>query len=219
MNRGRFFCYYQPFFVILPWKRHQELKTEKIMKEKGLLSIVLCVVATMLLGSCKGKQQEREEVIMAIDYTPPVITDPVCMDSITDSQQVAWMGSAYSVTVKRVPMESLPMVSNDYGQKYVDNSVTIVIRRPDGSEFYNQTFTKSAFNALLDADYRKNGLLANIRFEKTDGQCMEFSVSMAHVQLLDSEEMPLKLIIDSQKNIKLDYDDSYDIVPDYEVEN
>ena len=38
-------------------------------------------------------------------------------------------------------------------------------------------------------------------------------MSIAHALLIDSEEMVLKLTVDSQKNLKIDYDDQYDIVP------
>lgn len=188
------------------------------MKTKAILSVMTCAVALMLLGGCKEKKQASDETIMAIDYTPPVITDPISMDSLTESRSVVWMNRGYTLSITRVPMPSLPMVSNDYGQKYVDNRVTIMVRRPDGSEFYNEVFTKSSFSTLLDADYKKNGLLAGIRFVKADGQRLEFAVSIAHVLLIDSEEMVLKLTIDSQKNLKMDYDDQYDIVPGEEEE-
>jgi len=188
------------------------------MKTKAILSVMTCAVALMLLGGCKEKKQASDETIMAIDYTPPVITDPISMDSLTESRSVVWMNRGYTLSITRVPMPSLPMVSNDYGQKYVDNRVTIMVRRPDGSEFYNEVFTKASFNPLLDADYKKNGLLAGIHFVKADGQRLEFAVSIAHVLLIDSEEMVLKLTIDSQKNLKMDYDDQYDIVPGEEEE-
>lgn len=183
------------------------------MKKTTLWISMLCLVAAVLISACGGKKNTDNGKIMAIEYTPPVIVDPISMDSVKTSQRVNWINGSYTVTIKRVPMPSLPMVVNDYGQKYVDNRVTIEIRRPDGSEFFNESFTKSAFSSLLDNDYRKNGLLADIQLEKANGRQLEFTVMMAHVLLLDGEEMPVKLIIDSQKNYKVDYDDSFDIVP------
>lgn len=183
------------------------------MKTKAILSVMAGAAVLMLLGGCKEKKQANDETIIAIDYTPPVITAPISMDSLTESRSVVWMNRGYTVSTTRVPMPTLPMVSNDYGQKYVDNRVTVVVRRPDGSEFYNEVFTKSSFSTLLDADYKKNGLLAGIRFVKAEGQRLEFAVSIAHALLIDSEEMVLKLTVDSQKNLKIDYDDQYDIVP------
>lgn len=183
------------------------------MKTKAILSVMAGAAVLMLLGGCKEKKQANDETIIAIDYTPPVVTGPISMDSLTESRSVVWMNRGYTVSITRVPMPTLPMVSNDYGQKYVDNRVTVVVRRPDGSEFYNEVFTKSSFSTLLDADYKKNGLLAGIRFVKAEGQRLEFAVSIAHALLIDSEEMVLKLTVDSQKNLKIDYDDQYDIVP------
>jgi len=191
------------------------------MKKITLLTMSIGLMSVLLLIACGGKKNADNETIMAIDYTPPVITDPIAMDSVTDSRTVVWMNGGYRVTVQRVPLKSLPMVSNDYGQKYVDNRVSITIRRPDGSEFFSQAFTKSAFNAFLDADYRENGLLADIHFDKAVGEQLEFTVSVAHALLIDSEEMLLKLIIDNKKNVKVDFDDNYDIVSeleDYEIE-
>ena len=65
------------------------------------------------------------------------------------------------------------MVSDETGQKFVDNVIALVVSREDGSVFYRHQFTKKDFNSYLDDDYRKTGILEGLVYDKVEGDWLE----------------------------------------------
>ena len=170
-----------------------------------LLPIML-VAGIMMLGACKEKK--KQEDIITTKYVPKRPQAPIAMNDEHLSDTVRWKNSVYYVKIDRTASDSLPMLSDEIGQKYKDNYVTLTVLRSDQSVFFHKKFSKSTFASYLNADYQRNGLLSSMRFNEVDNGELEFSVAIAHPDALDDEYLPLELTINAQQGmaIKVDND-------------
>jgi hypothetical protein len=104
------------------------------------------------------------------------------MQDYKDVKDIQWLGKQYQVEVTRTASDSLAMVKDESGQEFVDNRIVLKVIRQDGTVFCTKTFTKSAFNACLDDDYRKTGILEGFVFDKAEGNQLFFAASVCHPQ-------------------------------------
>ena len=145
---------------------------------KKSLFMVLATGLLLSLVAC-GEKKKREDIItQRVEKVKP--QGPERMQEYSDSREVAWIGKQYKVNVHRQPADSLPMVKDETGQKFVDNVISVSVYRADGSKFYGRQFTKADFLNYLDDDYSKTGILEGLVFDKADGDWLEFAASVCH---------------------------------------
>ena len=166
--------------------------------------LLLAAAVMMMLTACKDKKQTNENIITT-DYEIPKPSEaPVVMGATTDRADAEWVeGRHYTVTVTREAADSLPKVTDEIGQKYVDNIVRVKVMRADSTVFFNRSFTKSAFVGWLDSDYRKNALLEGIRFLKADGDSLVFVAWLNYPQSGDDEAVELLLTIGRNAEVNI----------------
>ena len=85
------------------------------------------------------------------------------------------------------------MVKDETGQKFVDNVFSVAVSRQDGSVFFKRTFTKDYFLQNITEEYRKNGILEGIVFDKADGDYLVFAASVGLPQTDEYIPLVLKL--------------------------
>ena len=117
------------------------------------MAVVLAVAlgATMLTG-CKQKKQSQDIIVRKTET--PKLQAPIRMQDYNQVKDIQWLDRAYQVDIRRTADDSLRMVKDETGQKFVDNRIHLKVIRQDGSVFFSQTFTKASFNDYLDDDYR-----------------------------------------------------------------
>lgn len=159
-------------------------------------TLVLLAASILLLGGCKDKKTSNNDIITT-DFEMPMPSEtPVTMSSLTEQKEVQWVeGRNYRVMVTRMAVDSLPKVSDEIGQKYVDNQVKVTVMRADSTVFFNRTFTKSTFLNWLDGDYREHALLEGIRFLKAEGSDLVFVAWFNYPQAGDDEAKVLQLSV------------------------
>lgn len=182
---------------------------------KRLLPLVL-VAALVVLGACKEKRQSTD--IIATKYVPKQPQAPIAMPADAQTKNIEWQGKPYTITIDRVPVDSLPQVTDENNQPYVDNRVKLTIVREDGSVFFQRTFTKASFNAYIDDSFRKNGILAGFRYDELENSGIEFSVVIALPDAVDDVFVPLELVVDRQGGISISRDDDMDML-DYVMDD
>ena len=170
---------------------------------KYMLPIIL-VAGVMMLGACKEKK--KSEDIITTKYVPKHPQAPIAMAEEHLSDTVKWLGSDYCVTVDRTSSDSLKMLTDEIGQEYKDNIITLKIVRKDKSVYFEKTFTRNSFTAYLSGDYTKNSLLSSIRFNEVDKDELIFSVIISHPDALDDEYLSLKLKVNADKGYKVEID-------------
>ena len=156
---------------------------------KQQVSILLLAVMGLTLVACSGKKKSNDIITERIEKVEPKA--PVKMQEYTDERDVEWIGKQYHVAIHRQPGDSLPMVKDEYGQKYVDNMFTMAVLRQDGSVFFSRSLTKRSLAQFLDDDYRKTGVFEGLVFDRVDGDYLVFAASVGHPQ--SDEYIPLVL--------------------------
>ena len=162
--------------------------------------MVCCLVLTLM--ACSEKKKSDDIITERVEQPKP--QEPVRLQSYSDSKEVGWIGRTYRIAIDRHPSDSLPMVSDETGQKFVDNVIALVVSREDGSVFYRHQFTKKDFNSYLDDDYRKTGILEGLVYDKVDGDWLEFAASVCHPQTDEYSPLIVRLSRMGQITIQRD---------------
>ena len=152
--------------------------------------------------SCSKKK--KQDVIIAPKYEKPEPQGPIRTNNYKDSKPFKWQGRDYVCTIERIADDSLPMVKDETGQLFVDNRVKVVISRADGSVFFERVFTKATFNAYINDDFRKTGILEGFVFDKVEPNEVRFACSVSRPQ--SDEYIPLILAVTRQGNIGITKD-------------
>ena len=115
------------------------------MKKIQLLAALLMAVLAI---SCGKKKESKDIIVPTAEVVKPKA--PISMQPYSQQQEVAWLDKSYQVFIDRVADDSLRMVQDETGQKFVDNRITLRVIRADGSVFFKKVFTKATFDAQLD---------------------------------------------------------------------
>ena len=173
------------------------------MKKIQLLAALLMAVLAI---SCGKKKESKDIIVPTAEVVKPKA--PISMQPYSQQQEVAWPDKSYQVFINRVADDSLRMVQDETGQKFVDNRITLRVVRADGSVFFKKVFTKSTFDAQLDDDYRQTGILEGLVFDKVDGNNLVFAGSVSHPQT--DEYIPLVVTVSNFGNVTIKRDDQMD---------
>ena len=168
-----------------------------------------------MFAACKDKK-EADNRIITTDYEAPKPQAPIASAASVETHDVKWVeGRHYMVTIMRTAVDSLPMVSNANGQKYIDNAIKLKVARADSTLFYTKTFTKKSFANWLDSDYREKAILEGISILETDDSSMSFIAWLNYPDAGDDEAVELRLTLDAQGNMgiqRFTYDDRDDLI-------
>ena len=167
---------------------------------------IVAIAGLAMLAGCKEKKQTQDIIAPRLETPKPQA--PIRMQSYNDARNVQWLGKEYKIEVSRVASDSLPMVKDESGQKFVDNRITIRVLRSDGSVAISKSFTKASFEPYIDATYRKMGILEGLVFDEVNGQLLEFAASVSLPQT--DEYIPLEVKIDNFGNVKIERDSQMD---------
>ena len=177
---------------------------------KQILSVVLLGSMAVMLVACGGKKKSENIIAPRIVKVQP--KEPIRMQPYLDEKQVSWIGKTYYVTVGRQPSDSLPMVKDETGQKYVDNVFRMTVSRKDGSVFFSRTFTKKALSQYLDDDFNKTGVFEGLVFDKAEGDYLFFGASVGHPQ--SDEYIPLIFRLSRMGELVIKRDTQMDSTPE-----
>ena len=179
----------------------------KKLKVKNKYLFGLLAVA-MLMTGCQEKKQSS--VIIAPKPEAPKPTGPIGMSDMNSTNSVDWIGKTYSVVVNRKVDRDLPMVEVEPGKKAYDNRITLKIIRPDGTEFFNRTFTKAAFESYLDENTKKSGVLLGIVLDRADGDNLIFAASVGSPDAMSDEYIPMLLTVSRMGDVSIKRDTTMD---------
>ena len=175
----------------------------RIKESKMNKNLILALIAVpCLLASCGQKKQHDDIIVQHTEAPKPQA--PIRMQDYKDVKDVQWLGKQYQVEVSRTADDSLRMVKDENGQKFVDNRIILKVIRTDGSVFCTKTFTKAAFDGCLDDDYRKTGILEGFVFDKAEGNQLFFAASVCHPQT--DEYIPLIVSVSNSGEVGISRD-------------
>ncbi len=167
---------------------------------------ILPLAALLLLTGCSQKKKSDDIIATKPEVVKPQA--PIRMQEYKQTTDVAWLGKNYQVEVHRVADDSLKMVKDENGQKFVDNRITVKVMRADGSVFFNRSFTKAAFEAYINNDYRQTGILEGLVYDKAEGNNLFFAASVSHPQT--DEYIPLVVSLSNMGEVGIRRDTDLD---------
>ena len=97
------------------------------MKKIQLLAALLMAVIAI---SCGKKKESKDIIVPSVEVVKPKA--PISMQPYPQQQEVKWLDKSYQVFIDRVADDSLRMVQDETGQKFVDNRITLRVIRADG---------------------------------------------------------------------------------------
>ena len=178
----------------------------KIDQRMKKIQLFVALLMVTLMVSCGKKKESKDIIVPTVEVVKPKA--PIRMQPYDQQQQVAWLDKNYQVFINRVADDSLRMVQDETGQKFVDNRITLRVVRADGSVFFKKVFVKGDFDAQLDDDYRQTGILEGLVFDRVDGNNLVFAGSVSHPQT--DEYIPLVVTVSNLGKIAVKRDDQMD---------
>lgn len=168
--------------------------------------MLAAVLALGLLTGCKQKKQSDDIIVRKTEA--PKLQAPIKMQEYNQVKDVKWLDREYQVDIRRVADDSLQMVKDETGQKFVDNRIRLKVLRQDGSVFFDHTFTKASFSDHLDDDYRETGILEGLVFDRVDDYNLIFAGSVCHPQT--DEYIPLVITLSNFGDVSISRDTQMD---------
>lgn len=105
-----------------------------------LLPLVVAVTA------CGGKVNSKKESVLATQDSVDA-RGIQRMQTSKSEIDIKFKGKDYRSFVSRTPDESLPHVTNEMGDTYMDNKIVLRLTR-GGESVFNKTFTKNDFSSV-----------------------------------------------------------------------
>ena len=139
-----------------------------------LLPLVVAVTA------CGGKVNSKKESVLATQDSVDA-RGIQRMQTSKSEIDIKFKGKDYRSFVSRTPDESLPHVTNEMGDTYMDNKIVLRLTR-GGESVFNKTFTKNDFSSVVDADFLAKSVLEGIVYDKTTPQGIVYAASVCYPQ-------------------------------------
>lgn len=133
-------------------------------------------MAAFSFVSCKSEKKTDDIIVEKIVEKPQ--TGPQRMGNDETNGSVTWIGGAeYSYTILRQASDSLGIIEN-HNKKYYDNTVKLVVKRTDGTVFFQKKFSKTNFSNVLPNNISKTGVLLGMKFVEAVGNELHFVVGV-----------------------------------------
>ena len=183
-------------------------KKLRIKNKRMKRYLLILLAAAAMVTACQEKKQST--VIIAPKPEAPKPSGPVEMQDMNAQNEVEWIGKTYKVVVSRKVDRELPMVEVEPGKKAYDNRINLRILRPDGTEFFNRDFTKSAFAGCLDETTKDSGVLLGIVLDRAEGDDLIFAASVGSPDVLSDEFIPMVLTVTRMGEVSIKRDTTMD---------
>lgn len=162
--------------------------------------ILMLLPAMALLTSCGKDGGKPEDDVRSAVETQEAVNAIHRLSELhmKDARRVG--SNNYSWTIDRVSCDSLDIVEDDMGYRYVDNMVKILLHR-NGAVVFSRTFTKADFAHLLDRDFYAHSILDGCRFMQVEDGMVVFSLTVSYP---DSDmSQPFKLYVASDGSTRM----------------
>lgn len=175
---------------------------------KPFIYMVL-VAGAMTFASChRDKPKSAEEIQTLIQDSIRKAHTPRPMQESEAKTTVTYKGFDYTSVVTRKSDESLPIVTNADGLRYIDNRITLRLSR-GGSEVVVKEFTKNTFASFIGDDFMKQGILEGMVFDQVVPQGIQYVASVAYPET--DLFVPLEIVITPSGSLTIRKSDIFDV--------
>lgn len=167
---------------------------------KNVFHIAACSVV-LLTTACSTSVKDRKDDVQVLMQDSVAASAPQRMQVSDAKVAVTFKGKEYQSSVVRRPDESLPMVQDQQGDKFVDNRITLRITS-GGKELVDKVFTKENFASLVPANFLKHAILEGMVYDKTTPQGIIYAASICYPQT--DLYVPLRLTVAADGRISME---------------
>ena len=172
---------------------------------KKILGLIAVILGTGLFVAC---EKEKKHTVNNIIVPPrqEVVPDTVIhqMNEVESSDRAEWLGSVYQVDVRRYTSDSLTYITDNNGRRFRNNIINVVIKRPDGSVFFEKKFTKSVFEGLIDKDYYERSVLLGLVYNGIERGSIVLLGSVGNPDILTEEFVPFNVYISRMGEVSIE---------------
>ncbi len=166
---------------------------------KNLFYMLACV-SVIFLSACSSQNKSEKNDAQALMQDSAKAAGPQRMQVSDVKATFNYQGKEYQSSVLRQPDESLPMVKNEQGEKFVDNRITLRLTC-GGKQIVDKVFTKESFASLVDAKFMQYAILEGLVYDQTTPQGIIYAASVCYPQ--SDLYLPIRLTITSDGKISM----------------
>ena len=187
---------------------------KKELMKRYLYYIGVCLLLTGCGGNLSVNKEGNTQYVNSQPADDETLKDPIFMQDSDISVPITVGSRAFQSNVVRKPDRSLPMVSNEQGQLYVDNIITLTLR--EGNHLVvRRDFTKKDFVGFLDTGFQQHAILEGLVFDKEENGQLLYAASVAYPE--SDLYVPFQIRITTSGIVsisKSDVLDEYEATPD-----
>lgn len=161
---------------------------------------IMAGVAVLLFAACSSQKKSDKDNVQVLMQDSAAMSAPQRMQTSDTKVTITYKGKEYHSSVVRRPDDSLPVVKNEQGEKFVDNSITLRITC-GGKQIVDKVFTKESFASLVDANFMKHSILEGLVYDKTTPQGIVYAASICYPQT--DLYVPLRLTVSADGKISM----------------
>lgn len=161
---------------------------------KKNIFLLLCLISLCAIVACSDKKQSQTIITHKPkkEQARPVQK----IGDYKDSTFVTWNNEVYKVVIIRKADNQLPIVKDDNGIKFYDNSITVKIaKRANGQVIFEHVFTKSDFAKYLDESFKQENVLQGVVFDEIEDNNLLLVGSVGAGDKSNDEFVPFKIKI------------------------
>lgn len=163
------------------------------------LIYMLIAMSLVLFSACSLKDKSGNEVQVLMKDNAEA-AGPQRMQVSDVKTTFTYKGKDYQSFVVRRPDETLPVVTDEQGGKFIDNRIALRITS-GGKTVVDKVFTKESFASLVDAGFMKYAILEGLVFDQTTSRGMIYAASVCYPQ--SDLYVPIKLTIAADGHISM----------------
>lgn len=143
---------------------------------------VLGACAIFMLSSCGEKKSNVNVEALQTEQQQAVAGTPYAESELKNTSTAKLGGRTYQITVERRADTSLPVVTDELGNRFYDNRVEVSILR-DGQSFLQRSYTKDAFSDFLSASDKQGTVLLGMAFDadRSDARAIRLGAQIGQV--------------------------------------
>ena len=171
------------------------------------IGLLLC----LLFSSCSSGAKRDGSQLTEMSTEEADTGKSISMQASDTKEQFKLKGNEYISRVVRTPDETLPLVTNAEGEKFVDNRISLHITQ-QGRTVVNRVFTKQDFAQLLNARFLKYAILEGVVFDQvTEDGTIRYAASVAYPQ--SDLYVPLRITVTSNGQLFIEREEMMDEAP------
>lgn len=179
---------------------------------KNIVYILVCA-SVIFFTACSSQDKNKKDGTQVLMQDSTEIAGPQRMQVSDVKTSFTYKGNEYQSSVVRRPDESLPIVKNEQGEKFVDNRITLRITC-GGKQVVDKVFTKDNFASLVDAKFMKYSILEGLVYDKTTPQGIIYAASVCYPQ--SDLYVPIRLTITADGKISMAKEE---LMEDYQTDS